>query len=60
MESWVVCINRFLGRNIIGMGELDFKSFKNKNSLKLVHGRGKVVYVRVFLSSFFKTDTLSF
>jgi hypothetical protein len=33
------------------MGELDLKAFKNENSLKLVHGRGKVVYVRVFLSS---------
>ncbi len=48
----MVHIGRFLGRNIIGMGELDFKAFKNKNSLKLAHGRGKVVYVRVFLSSF--------
>jgi hypothetical protein len=52
VESWVVCIGRFLGRDIIGMEKLDFKAFKNKNSLKLVHGRGKVVYVRVFLSSF--------
>jgi hypothetical protein len=45
VESWVVCIGRFLGRNIIGMGELNFKAFKNKNSLKLVYGRGKVMYM---------------
>jgi hypothetical protein len=45
MESWVVRINRLLERNIIGMGELDFKAFKSKNSLKLVHGCGKVMYM---------------
>jgi hypothetical protein len=52
VESRVVHISRFLGRNIIGMGELDFKAFKIENSLKLVHGHGKVAYVRVFLSRF--------